>query len=328
MIKKNISEMLVALQKEGLNLSVRSNPKWAYRRQDNSLFALCSSLFVLQNVEKYFSEKEQILFLELQEKITSLYLLFKNKDGRHTFNFYPTQPSAHFANGYLMRRFDHFRLPDDIDDTALVFLTDNSLKSKFEFLSEHLNQHKHPSGVFNTWFGKNMPLEIDICANINMLILFYKNGHQEDIIAKEVLNLLIVSIERIVKTPFILSRHYGHPILILYHYARFMYLFPNTILKTFTSRLVEITTQLLSQNLSYGFRMLAETSLLKWGEKRKKLNIEPDFKNFYTFIGAPLAPILGENTLAFNSFFLIYWHSDMCNNAFNLEYELIFENSL
>jgi hypothetical protein len=326
MIEKTISEMLALLQKDGQNLSVRNNPKWGYKRPDNSLFALCSSLFVLQNLEKYFSEKDKVLFLELQEKITGQYPLYKNKDGRDTYNFYPTRPSLHFANGYFMRHFDHFRLPDDIDDTALVFLTDSNQKHNFEFLREHLNIHKHPSGVLNTWFGKNMPLEVDICANINMLILFYKYGFADDKIAKETLNLLIVSIEHIIKTPFILSRHYGHPVLILYHYARFMHLFPNTILNTYKERLVEITQNLLKTDLNYGFRMLAETSLLKWGVKRKKLISSIDFSHFYTFIGAPFGPILGENVLTFNSFFLIYWHSDMYNKALYLEYELLFEN--
>jgi hypothetical protein len=325
MTSNAISQMTQLLLLKGENQSVRENRLWGYKRTDNSLFAISSGLFVLQNLEKYFSEGEKILLRNLETEVLKLYPSYKNKDGKASYNFYPTQPSRHFGGGYFMQHFDHFRLPDDIDDTALVFLTDKNQDSNFSSLKELVLFHQHPTGVFNTWFGKNMPLEVDICANINMLILFYKNACLDDKIAKKVLDLLIISIENIEHKPFALSRHYGHPILILYHYARFMHLYPSTELEKHKSRLIEITEAILSNPKQEDFAILAEIALLKWGIKREKLIKK---SNFYTFIGAPLAPILIENQLAFNTLFIIYWQSEFYKIALNLEYDLFFRNSL
>ena len=61
------------------------------------------------------------------KKITKLvvnnYTQFESATGEKIYNFYPTKPSNHFANGLLFRHFKHFQLPHDADDTALIYLT-------------------------------------------------------------------------------------------------------------------------------------------------------------------------------------------------------------
>ncbi len=324
MISKSLTVILAALQQE--TFSIRYNRFWFYTRPDNSLFALSSTLFVLQSLNKHFSKIELESLGLIGEKIQSRYAIFRNKDDKPSYNFYPTKPSRHFGNGYFMKHFDHFRLPDDIDDTALVFLTDPSRTSELPSLIELLKKHEHPSGVYNTWYGKNMPLEVDICANINMLILLFKDNLAHLPIAQNIMSYLINSIADIEKRPFQLARHYGHPVLILYHYARFMHLFPDTLLQAHVSTLVKITEKLLANALSDGHRMLAETSLLKWGIGREILLGRFYFNDFYTFIGAPLAPFIGDKPLAFKSLFLIYWQSDIYNEALKLEYLLFYHS--
>ena len=324
MTSDSLSAILKCLQPD--THSRRYNTIWAYTRADNSLFGLSSGLFVLQTLRRYFNTEELEKLGQIQAEICSKYQSYKNKDGKVSYNFYPTQPSKHFGNGYVMQHFDHFRLPDDIDDTALVFLTDLSKTSEMTELVKLLDAHIHPSGVFNTWFGKNMPLEVDICANINMLILFFKNNLGHLPIAQNALMYIVNCIKNIEKQPFQLARHYGHPVLILYHYARFMHMFPETKLAAYIPNLVSITERLIATPLSDGLRMLAETTLLKWGQRREKYVNNLTFNDFYTFIGAPLAPFFGERSWAYKPIFLIHWKSDIYTEVLQLEYKLLYQN--
>ena len=104
-------------------ISVRKNDFWAYKRADDNVFGLASTLFLLKQNTRFFNKEQTLVFKEIEKNILSKFHLYQNKDGRETYNFYRTKPSRHFPNGIFMSRFDHFRLPDDIDDTALVYLS-------------------------------------------------------------------------------------------------------------------------------------------------------------------------------------------------------------
>jgi hypothetical protein len=325
MILKIISEMTEIVLTKGHDVSIRENKFWRYKRQDNSLFALASSLFVLKKLSDSFDQQSLAAFHTFEKAVISQYPLFRNKDNKVSYNFYPTKPSRHFGNGYIMRHFDYFRLPDDIDDTAMVFLTDSSLNIAFPDLVLLLEQHVHKTGVFNTWFGKNMPQEVDICANINMLLLFYEHGLQNHQIAENSMALLVSSIQHIESHSFMLARHYGNPVLILYHYARFMSCYPDTDLENYKNLLIQQAENLISKQKNEGHRMLLEICLLKWCVKRAKVNFPKKIEGFYTFIGAPLAPKIGANFFSGSSLSIIYWRSPLYQCALQIEYESFFK---
>jgi hypothetical protein len=327
MIASTISQMTQILLQKGENQSVRENRHWGYKRTDNSLFAISSGLFVLQNLEKYFSKEEKVLLRNLETEVLKLYPSYKNKDGKPTYNFYPTKPSRHFGGGYFMRHFDHFRLPDDIDDTALVFLTDKNLKNQISELQILLQKHQHSMGFWNTWFGKNMPEESDICAQINMLILYFSNDLENDVLAQNTLSYIVKAIPNFEKYPFLYARHYGSASLILYHFARFMALFPSSPLEIHKKQLKDICKNNLLKEKKLGEILIYEITLLKLGEKREKQKFPEKMPRFYTFIGAPFAPLRFWNKLAGIQLLLINWRSHFYQKALILEYEILWENS-
>ena len=162
---------------EGIFPSYRQNKYLFYKRPDTNIFYTATIVFILHQVRHKVSEKSQAIIDKIAEKAIKNYPNFQNKDGLKTYNFWQTKPSNHFPNGLIFRHLDHFRIPDDIDDTALIYLTLPHTKEDVVWLKEKLKLHtlpptpkgefylSSPSGaggaVYSTWFGKNMPLEFD-----------------------------------------------------------------------------------------------------------------------------------------------------------------------
>jgi hypothetical protein len=317
-------------------LSVRKNDLWGYKRADDNIFALASTLFILQQNCRHLDEEKKVIFEKIESQIQAEFAKYQNKDGRLTYNFYKTKPSGHFPNGRFMRRFDHFRLPDDIDDTALIYLTANYTKEQTIELKNHLlaftDQYRGSKNgkIYSTWLGKNMPKEQDVCALLNLMYLFFKHQVELDSTDHNTLEFIGNAVKQIAKNPFQIARHYGHPALIIYHYARFMADFSFPALDKRKVELIGISHEIMEKEKSALFRMLLETALLKFGEKRNKIeiNLNPE-KQFYSFIGAPFAPFQNpaSRLIAKNQWSQIFWKSEIHELALRLEYLCLFQNS-
>jgi len=309
--------------------SSRYNHFWKYHRPDNNVFSLASTLFILNQYKNHLSDSQQDTINNIAKKIIPVYAGYQNKDGRNTYNFYPTKPSQHFGNGLLMHRFDHFRLPDDIDDTAMVYLSSAIGPVEVKALKKTLKNHLSVSSsglVYDTWFGKNMPHEHDVCALCNLMFLIFSSNiplETEDI---NTLSFLAENIQHIRTKPYAIARHYGHPALIVYHYARLMAGFKIEVLEKRKKELVEISKNILLAEKNPFFRKITEITLLKLGEPLKIKGFDYDDCEAYTFIGAPLAPYSFFGKLAFKKPFLIFYQSRIHYLAINLEHILLSSN--
>jgi hypothetical protein len=320
MLERIISDIEKELDSKPFAWAQRSTPFWRYKRTDNNLFSIVSTLFILQGFAPPY------LLKSLHKKITALYPAYRNKDGRATYNFYPTTPSRHFPNGYLMQHLDHFRLPDDIDDTALVYLTQPAdtenvslLKSLCEEFAQSFPDH---SRRYTTWFGKTMPQEQDLCALINLLHLFAIHKTTPTETEKHTYTYLASALQNVRQNPFELSRHYGSPALILYHYTRHLSSVPSPLSSYRPLLLKELLAQRKVEKVPMNV-LLLETSLLKLGEARPPLpSFSPSEKAFHTFLGAPFAPYPYTLTKKWAALpaYQMFWHSKMHNLALQAEY--------
>lgn len=303
--------------------SVRYNSFWRYKRLDNNIFDKASAAYILNDIYPYLEPHQQSIILTIVAKIKAQFAAYKNKDGRLTYNFYPTMPSKHFANGYIMRRFDHFRLPDDIDDTALIYLSSGINNEEIHELQNMLTKHQTSSEIYNTWFGKNMPHETDVCAALNMLLLVFKNGNI-DVLSTKTLEYVISCIPKIEYDSAIISRHYAHPALVLYHYARFMSKVADSVLNNHKEKLISLAFKLFQNAENNGFKLLLSIALMKWGVKPNTLNVDQtSFNDYYNFIGAPMAPGFGTSKLSMHESSIIYWKSDFLKKTLLIEYQLL-----
>ncbi len=209
-----------------------------YRRvEDNTIFFSALISFTLQNVSTHLNSISREKSDTICNRIKTNYILYQNKTGDGTYNFWKTNPPHFFPNSRLLSSFSAFNIPDDADCTSIIYLTDTFNKNA-SWLQNKLAAHANLSAskikntrkryrnfkAYSTWFGKNMPIEFDICVQSNVLFFVYKNQLPLTIQDQESLALLhqqIVSGDYL-RYAYYLSPSYKKPSIILYHLARLL----------------------------------------------------------------------------------------------------------
>lgn len=292
----------------GLFPSYRVQPQWAgYRRADNNVFLSACTLFTLQGIRERVSAESGQLIDQMTERARAAYPLFRNKDGLQTYNFWPTRPSQHFSNGNLLHRFDHFRIPDDIDDTALAFLTAPPDRETLLWLKDKLTQHANRTRLtirntfadyrdlraYSTWFGKDMPIDFDACALSNLLYLIFQNDLPQNQHDADSLALLadMVRSGRSVTHPFRCAPHYARTPLMLYHLVRLLAAFRPPELVAVEAQLLTDTRDQFARATHPMDRVILSTTLHRLGDSPPRLDltgIDQSFDTFHFFIAGML----------------------------------------
>lgn len=315
----------------GLFPSYRSHPTFGYRRPDTNVFFTACTVFTLQALRPHVSAASQALIDQIRARATVAYGLFRNKDGLNTYNFWPTRPSRHFPNGHVFRRFDHFRIPDDIDDTAMVYLTTDPTPNELNWLKIKLAQHTNLAQrsirntysdyrglrAYSTWFGKNMPVDFDACALSNLLYCLYQYDLPRDDHDRDSLTYLrsIIETGRYVAEPFRCAPHYARTSLIIYHVARLVAAFNPPELAPIRARLIQDANAQFAAVTNRLEKILLATSLLRLGQRPSFIdltNIEADFGTFHFFVAGLLTAYEqpGLNRLAASPLVHLRWQCD------------------
>ncbi|TDE18486.1 hypothetical protein [Dyadobacter psychrotolerans] len=292
----------------GIFPAYRVNNSIAYNRPDTTIFFSAIIAFTLQSIRPKTSAVIHKKIDLICEKVIGNYPDFQNKDGLKTYNFWKTIPSRHFPNGNLFRHFEHFRIPDDIDDTAFVYLTTKPSQEELLWLKEKLKLHAN--GVrqwikntypeykslkaYSTWFGKNMYIEFDVSVLCNMLYCVFK--YELPLNENDEASLLyvrsVIETDRYLRVPFRCAHQYPRTALIIYHVARLIAAFDPEILKEIRKKLIYDTVKLLNTATHAMDRVILSTSLLRLGVKPERILTEnftaEDFKGFYFFIAGLL----------------------------------------
>jgi hypothetical protein len=330
---------------EGIFPAYRDNAIIGYNRPDTTIFFSAIIAFTLQSVRGNCDLETQQKIDFIISKVVQNYPDFENKDGLKTYNFWKTKPSKHFPNGYLFRHFEHFRIPDDVDDTAFVYLTSNPEKEEILWLKEKLKQHANGSKqwirntypeyqklkAYSTWFGKNMYIEFDVCVLSNLIYFVYKNNlplNEHDEASLEYIRSVIAT-DRYLTVPFRCAHQYPRKSLIIYHVSRLMAAFDPDQLKPVREKLIEDTMKLLIETKNPMDRVILSTSLLRLGMKTERIPVENfttrDFKNFYFFIAGLMTAY--ENKILYrissNSIFHMHWLCEAHNWTLLAEYETL-----
>lgn len=331
---------------EGLFPTYRFHLSLPGVQADNSIFSTASTVFTLQNLMPYLSADEQSITQSICKKAIARYEDYRNKDGLKTYNFWKTDGSPHFPNGWLLSRMKSVRIPDDVDDTALIYMTKPSPKEDVLWLQEKLKMHANLASrqiqntfpeykslkAYSTFFGKNMYIEFDACVLCNLLLLFYRNGIELDEYGKASVEYLagVIKTNKHIEFPFYAAGSYPQPAVILYHYARLLGEYEVTGLSDLKGKIIaDLKAQLKSKSLM--LRLMAETALMKLGEKvdsMVELSLDYQFGNFYyyhagmlTAIETPLA-----RRLAPYQFVHLKYRCEAHHWALVLEHEVLKQN--
>lgn len=355
-----VKRFLLAIRKEqslpseyfpgGILPAFRSNELIGYKRPDTTLFFSAISCFTLQSLLPFLDAESRDLAETIIAKIKTHYGEFQNKDGLKTYNFWKTKPSQHFSNGYLFGHFEHFRIPDDVDDTSFVYLTSNPTEQELLWLKQKLTQHANGARqwirntypeyrtlrAYSTWFGKNMYVEFDACVLSNILYCIFQFDLPRNQHDKDSLHYIrsVIETDRYRTEPFRCAHQYPHTTLIIYHVARLMAAFDPEELQPIKSKLVEDATALFTKETHPMYRVLLATSLLRLGVVPERIAIEAfeekDFKGFYFFIAGLLTayehPWLYR--LAPAKLFHMHWTCRAHCWTLLLEYEVLSQRAL
>ena len=182
---------------------------------------------------------------------------FRNKDNEASYNFWTTQPSGHFPNGWFARRFRFFQIPDDTDDSCLAYLTLPLPQSESLLLLEKLRKyangqirfnHSLPEDLrklpaYNTFFIKNMPSNMDAVVLCNALYWMMEANHRLGLHEEACLDYVSVCVQKQywITQPARVAAYYPRPALFAYHFSRlaerFKTLFPPHVTDAFRRQL-------------------------------------------------------------------------------------------
>nr|WP_295932776.1 hypothetical protein [uncultured Dyadobacter sp.] len=334
-----------AIFPKGLFPAQRTNEIIGYRRDDTTMFFSAIIGFTLRSIHKYCDEETRRLINQVCDGITANFSEFQNKDGLKTYNFWKTRPSMHFSNGYIFRHLEHFRIPDDIDDTAFAYLTTTPTREELLWLKEKLALHANGSKqwirntypeyrslkAYSTWFGKNMYIEFDVSvlSNIMYCILHYKLpwNHHDDATLAYIRS--VIETGRYLDAPFRCAHQYPRTPLIIYHVARLIAAFNPPPLQAIRKKLIEDTLMLLSATQHRMDRVILSTSLIRLGVETTRIPVEDftnqDFKGFYFFIAGLLTAY--ENPLLYrlshHPLFHMHWTCEAHCWTLLAEYEAL-----
>lgn len=265
---------------EGIFESYRSNHFWRYHRPDTNVFFTAITVFTLNNIKEKLSPESQKLINQITEKAIKSYELFKNKDGLNTYNFFQTNPSQHFPHGNILHRFKYFKIPDDIDDTAMIYLTKPHSQEEIKWLKDKLIQHSNGYSqtikntfpayrnlkAYSTWFGKNMYIEFDVCALSNMIYCLLEYGLELDQYGQDSVTYIqqVILSNQYITQPFRVAHQYARTPLIMYHVARLINKFHIPELEIIREKLEDdILYYLKKEDLTGMDKVILETSLFR-----------------------------------------------------------------
>jgi hypothetical protein len=272
----------------GVFRSYRYNPYLFYQRDDANVSLTSMVIYILQEFYEKLSSQSQSLADEMIAKTQAVYPLFKHRKGLDTYNFFLTNAEKHLPHSYILKHLGIFKLADDIDDTAMVYLTSPTDETKNKWLKEKVLQHANTvkglnfstlphyrdKQIYSSWFGENMPIDFDICALANFMIWSVKSGlplNEFDNETIEFMNSVILNSE--FKTaPFWIAPYYYKPVNILYHIGRFITATNLPQMADSKSFMIDEIRKMLNNKLPIMEQIMLATTLIKLGEKPPQID--------------------------------------------------------
>jgi hypothetical protein len=236
----------------------------------------------LRNVKGHLTASQQSLCDQIVRQTMPVYEKFKNRKGRSTYNFWPTDTPQIFPHAGWINLFDKAQsLPDDLDDTVIMLLAmqaaDSTAQQVHALMQDYTNNGKkqvrntfkdfRKIGAYSTWFGKKMPVDFDICvlANILYFVQCYDLAWTSADSASLQLMVKILTDKKHITHAAYVSPHYSRLPNILYHISRLMQVKPIPELEALKPSLIADAQAALSATDRFMDAIILQTALLRWG---------------------------------------------------------------
>ncbi|MBL7760814.1 MAG: hypothetical protein JNK08_08970 [Sediminibacterium sp.] len=263
------------------------------QKADINIFFTGLISFTLNNLRKDFTPYQQRIADSIIVAANASSAKFKNRKGRDTYNFWPTDTPVIFPNSGWMNWFNKQQaLPDDLDDTVIMLLalnaSDSVAKNVHDLMQAFANNgQKKVNNTFkafrdleaySTWFGKKMPVDFDVSVLSN--VLYFVQSYDlpwtaADSASLQLIQRLTEEKKHLTDASYI-SPHYSSPAIILYHISRLMQLKPIAALEKNREALIGDARKLLEKPLPFMEQVLLQTALLRWGVQPLTIRVHQD----------------------------------------------------
>ncbi len=246
-------------------------------------------VYTLRSLLPELTANQQGIAKQIILNATEVFNKFKNQKGRPTYNFWPTDTVAFFPNsGFLTHFTKTHSLADDLDDTSLILmglLADSStaqeahtimqgfVKKNNKEINSFFLKYKELN-TYSTWFGKKMPVEIDIAVLCNVLLFVqsYNLPWTKTDSASLQLIINVIKDKKHITEAAYMSHYYSTPSLILYHVARLMNKKEIPVLNELKPQMVLEAKELYSKSTSFLEKIILSSILFKWNEPTPSSN--------------------------------------------------------
>ena len=208
-------------------------------KNDPNVFFTGLIILTLKKYQKHCTPYQQSIINQIAKDALSQVGLFKNKQGRDTYNFWRTDTPQIFPNAGWLNKFDKSQsLPDDFDDTVILLWAQEVSRERASAIHDTMQLFVNTKGktvkntlaafetlpAYSTWFGKKMPIDFDMAVLCN--VLSFVNTYdlpwtKSDSASLQLITTAIQNNWHMRKAHFI-APHYAKPAVVLYHIARLL----------------------------------------------------------------------------------------------------------
>jgi hypothetical protein len=260
---------------------ISNQPQFNNSKRDNNIFFTALVDYTLRHLPKEHLADSTVYNL-IHSKALLTYPYFRNKNGRTTYNFWRTDTAYTFPYTNWIYKIKHnTALPDDMDDTVLSLLaqnTDSSTAAAVHIeMQEYTNASKQKSkaiekdyrqyNAYSVWYGKNFPVVIDVCVLSNVLHFVQQYNLPWTSADSASLKVILQSITNgdYKRKPLSISPYYGNTSIILYHIARLMSSKPIPELEALKVELLTSAVQQFANTTNPLEKAILCTSIIRWG---------------------------------------------------------------
>ena len=207
-------------------------------KDDDNIFFTALIDFTLRDLSTKLNSYSRQLVDSIHNKATTVYNKFQNRKGLPVYSFWMTKPKKYFPNTHWLSFFKTNALPDDLDCSAVVLQAANAPHEDVQQMHAHIQAFANRRSkkivstfrdykkipAYSTWLGHKVPIDFDVCALSNLLVLLHKYKLQYTAADSASLQLISETIrnKHYQTHPEIISPYYKSTSVILYHFSRLM----------------------------------------------------------------------------------------------------------
>lgn len=329
------------------------NGRNTVKNDDNPFFTGLIAI-TLRSIRTHLSATDKKVCDSILAEATPAYSLYRNKTGRFTYNFWRTNPTVVFPHsGWINLMNGTHALPDDIDDTAIILLAteagDTTARKVHAMMQQHVNagkkrkksRYKAYRGIpaYSTWFGKRMPVDIDVCVLTN--VLYMLQHYQLPLTGADSASLQFIcqaiDTHHYIDKPSYVSPHYARTPILLYHLSRLMTAGYFEMLEQRKPLLIAEAQKQYAAAVNPMDRILLSTVLLRWKQPLPDTVLTSEDtiftyleENDFVFFIAGMASILPDplrQWLGNTGVGRFYYYCPAYNDALLLEYLVLHQQA-